>query len=167
VPGAADDAVIDLGANSFTVTHSAGNDAVNSLTDQAAFTLSGGSLSFAAASMFGEALTLTKGATLSGAGDITVLGQFAWLGGTVSGPAGSSLAANGGLVLNPPTNSSDELDGRSLTNNAAAVFTGDNSAMYLADGAALNNGSPTNPLATFTVQVSAPAKSIAPDRSGP
>src|SRR5438445_7263480 len=46
VPGAADDAVINLGANDFTVTHSAGFDRVWRLTCQASLTLSGGSLKF-------------------------------------------------------------------------------------------------------------------------
>lgn len=73
VPGASDDAVIDLGANNFTVTHSAGTDAVNSLTDQAAFTMSGGSLGFGSSSV--------------------VSGPFAFTGGTLTGVNGTAAVA--------------------------------------------------------------------------
>src|SRR5438105_15325257 len=48
VPGASDDVVIDHGTNNFTVTHSSSAvDSVQSLTDRASFSLSGGTLTVA------------------------------------------------------------------------------------------------------------------------
>ncbi len=101
--------------------------------------------------------------TLTGTDNFAVTGEFDWLAGTLSGSAGSSLVANGGLVFNPGGTHADILDGRSLTNNGAAVVTGNNSGIDLAHGAAFNNGSPTNPQATFSIQVTGGGAAIYPD----
>jgi hypothetical protein len=109
VPTAADDAVIDLGANNFTVTHSGSNDVVNSLTDQAPFTLSGGSLDLTAASTFRGGLSVSGGGVLGGPGDVTVNGEFDGNGGTVGG--------GGVLYLNGPSEIAYSFSfGRSVVN---------------------------------------------------
>src|SRR5436309_3353243 len=45
VPGANDDVVINYGMNDFTVTHSGGSDAINRLTSEASFAITGGTFS--------------------------------------------------------------------------------------------------------------------------
>jgi hypothetical protein len=83
VPGASDDVVIDLAG--ITVTHSStASDSIHSLTSQDALTISGGSLSVASNSVIGNNLGLL-GATLTGAGTITVTGMLTWSGGTMGG----------------------------------------------------------------------------------
>src|SRR5204863_1675979 len=68
LPGSGDDAVINLGANNFTVVHDGSTaDAVHTLTSQASLVLSGGSLSFGTDSIISRDLTIT-GATLACAG---------------------------------------------------------------------------------------------------
>ncbi len=163
VPGPADDAVIDMVANNFTVTHStAVADSVNSMTCDDALAISNGTILVASSSILNSSLTISGG-SLGGTGNLAVGGQFTWLGGTLSGSAGSGLVANGGLVFNPGGTHADILDGRSLTNNGAAVVTGNNSGIDLAHGAAFNNGSPTNPQATFSIQVTGGGAAIYPD----
>jgi hypothetical protein len=74
VPGPGDDVTIDYGANDFTVVHSTGNDAIHSLTNQAALSVAGGELTVDNDShMFGY---LTVSVTFGGAGNITVDGAF-------------------------------------------------------------------------------------------
>jgi hypothetical protein len=94
--------------------------------------------------------------TLGGAGNLTVTGQFTWLNGTLSGPVGSTLAANGGIQIGTPGNvvPATVLNGRTLINNGTAVLAS-NTPLLLAGGAALDNGSPINTLATFQAQTSA------------
>src|ERR1700730_5664254 len=80
IPTAADDVVINtLG---ITVAHSASNnDAVHSLTSQAAIQISNGQLYIGSASTLAHALVLTGG-TITGPGNITISGRFVWTGGT-------------------------------------------------------------------------------------
>jgi hypothetical protein len=63
VPGPTDAAVINLGANTFTVTHAAGADSVYSLTSQDAISFTAGSLSFSSASAINNTLTVSGGAS--------------------------------------------------------------------------------------------------------
>jgi hypothetical protein len=94
LPGPADDAVIDFGANNFTVVHSAGSDSVHSLLSHANLAVSGGGLLVAADShLFGS---LTLNATYGGSGNSVVDGLLTW-GGALSGQG--SLTANGGTTV--------------------------------------------------------------------
>jgi hypothetical protein len=77
-------------------------------------------------------LSLNNG-NLTGHTDFVVTGPFAWNGGTVSGPAGSSLTAEGGISLV----SGDVLDGRTLTNAANATWSG--GTFTITDGGSLND----------------------------
>src|SRR5437763_1903133 len=86
LPGSADDAVINLGANNFTVTHSSGVDAIHSLTSQAPFNLAGGSLTIAADSTISNSLTIAG--TLINGGTITVMGLLDFPSGTLQGVNG-------------------------------------------------------------------------------
>src|SRR5262249_42874114 len=96
VPGASDDVTINIAAD---VMHSdAVNDSINSLPSTQPLTISGGSLSIAAASTISNNLSITGG-TLTGAGDLTVSGLVTLTAGTLSGS--SVLNANGGMLINP------------------------------------------------------------------
>jgi hypothetical protein len=75
-------------------------------------------------------LTLNHG-NLTGANDIVVSGAFTWSGGTLSGPAGSSLTSKGSMTFNGGT-----LDTRSLVNDGSAVLT---DSLALAGGASIDN----------------------------
>ena len=86
VPGSGDDVSIDVAAN---VVHSdAVTDSINSLTSMEPLTISGGTLSIAAASTIDNTLSLTGG-TLTGTGDLTVSGLVTLTTGTLSGGASS------------------------------------------------------------------------------
>src|SRR6266446_6640905 len=119
VPTAADDAVISATFSGITVTHSSlASDAVNSLSSQAALSLTGGSLAFAAASTINGGLTLS--ASLTGTGNLTVNNLITWTGGTMSG-SGHTIA-NGGVALSGAV--SKTLDARTLDNFGTATWTG-------------------------------------------
>ena len=82
VPGAGDDVTIDIAAN---VVHSERvSDSINSLTSSEPLTISGGTLSIAAASTIDNTLSITGG-TLTGTGDVTVSGLVTLTAGTLSG----------------------------------------------------------------------------------
>lgn len=93
--GAADDVVIDYGANEFTVVHGGGNTAIRSLTTAATLAVTGGSLDLAADSVFYQNLTLD--AKLLSTGELTVLGLFTWSGGTLTGGGSLSTARSPGV----------------------------------------------------------------------
>ena len=59
--GACDDAIIDVGCNHFTVTHSVGDDTVLSLNCQSALTMAGGTLTFESYSVINNAFTFSNG----------------------------------------------------------------------------------------------------------
>jgi hypothetical protein len=90
-----------------------------------------------------------SGGTLGGTGDVTVSGLFTWNGGAVSGPAGSSLRAEGGLAIS----GSCTLDTRSLVNDAAATLTG---TLSIRGGPAITNSAG----ATFDLHGTASAVAI-------
>ena len=135
VPGSGDDVTINIAAN---VVHSSSvTDSINSLTSTEPLTISGGSLSIAAASTIGGALTISGG-TLTGTGDVTVSGLATLSSGTISGSG--AVNANGGILFNV-ANAIFTLDGRTLTNPAGqtATWTGINSDIALSDGAVFDN----------------------------
>ena len=105
VPGSGDDVTINIAAN---VVHSNNvTDSINSLTSTEPLTISGGTLSIAAASTIGSTLTMTGG-TLTGTGDVTVSGLVTLTAGTLSGS--SALNANGGILINPPDNTNGDIN---------------------------------------------------------
>jgi hypothetical protein len=138
VPGAADDAVINVPVRG-PIQISRVN-AIHSLTDtSASLSLIAGSLSLASDSTIGENLNMQGGQLLAagnltiggslteasgeilGSGKVTVNGLLTWTGGAMSG-SGTTQAAGGlqlgasGLVAN------ETLTGRTLTNAGAAVW---------------------------------------------
>ena len=138
VPGAADDVTIAIAAN---VVHSNNlTDSINSLTSSEPLTISGGTLSIAAASSITNTLSITGG-TLTGAGNLTVSGLVTLSKGTLSGS--SALNANGGMLINPPDNDSSgfAVDGRTINNaaNQTATWTGSNNTVQVSDGGVFNN----------------------------
>jgi hypothetical protein len=138
VPGSGDDVTIDVGAN---IVHSDNvNDSINSLTSNEPLTISGGTLSIAAASTIDNTLSLTGG-TLTGTGNLSVSGLVTLTTGTLSG--GSQLNANGGILINAP-NQGLSLAGRTINNpvGQTATWTGGN--VLVTDDAVFNN------LGTFT-----------------
>ncbi len=92
VPGMNDNAVIPDSFGSITVTYSSGTSEIHSLTDAETLQISGGSFQIDVASTANN-ITQTGG-TLTGAGDLTVSGTYAWSGGTQSG-TGSTILAPG------------------------------------------------------------------------
>ena len=137
VPGSADDVTINIAAN---VVHSNDvTDSINSLTSKEPLTLSGGTLSIAAASTIDSTLAITGG-TLAGAGNLTVSGLVTFTGGTISGS--SVLNANGGMLIadNSTGSSTSFVDGRTINNPAdqTVTWTGSND-IRLGDGAVFNN----------------------------
>ena len=91
LPGPSDEVVIDLGANAFTVGYSSGSTSIKSLTSHASLNVSGGTLDFAESSVIAKVLTLNS--TISGAGDVTVQGQF------YNNSSVSRIAGSGRLIL--------------------------------------------------------------------
>ena len=96
VPGSADDVTINIAAD---VVHSSDvTDSIHSLTSTEPLTISGGTLSIAAASTIGNTLSI-NGGTLTGTGDVSVSGLVTLTAGTLSGSG--ALNANGGMLINP------------------------------------------------------------------
>ncbi len=141
VPGSTDDVTINIAAD---VVHSNNvTDSINSLTSTEPLTISGGTLSIAAASTIDSTLSLTGG-TLTGTGDVTVSGLVTLTTGTLSG--GSQLNANGGMLINPPDQGLN-IAGRTINNPAGQTATwtgGSNSNILVSDDTVFNN------LGTFT-----------------
>ncbi len=136
VPGSSDDVTIAIAAN---VVHSNSvTDSINSLTSAEPVTISGGTLSIAAASTINSTLSITGG-TLSGAGNVSVSGLVTLTAGTLSGAG--ALDANGGMSINP-TGGTFVLDGRTVNNAAGqtATWTGTlNNYIEASNGSVFNN----------------------------
>ncbi len=132
LPGPADDVVIDLPGD-LTITHSSGDDAVQSIQCSESFVLSGGSLSVANATQFSANFNL-NGGELTGSGDVTATNTFNWTGGTMTGagktiiPAGATLTIWGGTL------------GRELRNHGTATWTYPGYWLHLAGGTINNHG---------------------------
>jgi hypothetical protein len=105
------------------------------------WTVGGGSAVFEPATpttLTMASLTLNGGGGLGGSDSYVVSGTFTWSGGddTLSGPAGSSLTAQGGLALNGP-GSGLYLAGMNLVSSSTATWTG--GTIHLANGATFTN----------------------------
>jgi hypothetical protein len=138
VPTSGDDVTINIAAN---VVHSSNvTDSINSLTSSEPLTISGGTLSIAAASTISSTLSITGG-TLTGAGNVSVSGLVTLQTGTLSGS--SALNANGGMLIDPINDSTETfaIDGR-VVNNAlgeTATWSGSDNAILVSDGSVFNN----------------------------
>ena len=114
-------------------------DSINSLTSTEPLTISGGTLSIAAASTIGSTLSISGG-TLTGTGDVSVSGLVTLTAGTLSGS--SALNANGGMLINP-AGGQFNLDGRTVNNAAGqtATWTGSHIDNFIeaSDGSVFNN----------------------------
>ena len=132
---------VHIGFSDITVTYSSGTVGLNSLTSTAALVLSGGTLPLQNNSTVSGAFTLSGG-TLTGAGSLTITGQTTWTGGTMSGNGVTD--AQGGLILGQTGQANElSLDTRTLTNEGAATFLGDQNGSFsqlnTANGATINN----------------------------
>jgi len=138
LPGPSDDVTINLGTNDFTIVYAAGNDAIHSLTSQAALNVAGGELTVASDShLFGS---LTVSATFGGAGNITVDGAFAWSGGTLQGVGGQgSLTANGGTSIAGGNSNSYLQGGFKYVNPLGVTATWTNGGIFLYDHSIFDN----------------------------
>jgi hypothetical protein len=138
LPGPADDVSITI-AVSNPITHSSSTDSVHSLTCTDPLTISGGSLSLAAASTItGTTLTLSGG-TLTGAGNLTISGTGAvlnWGNATLGGTGTTTVAAR--ATLNITGTSEEVLDARTLTSSGTVNWTGAGT-LLLEDAATFNN----------------------------
>jgi autotransporter-associated beta strand protein len=135
LPGMSDDVTIETSAN---VVHSgAVTDSIKSLTSTQPLTISGGTLSIAAASSTTGPLVISGG-TLTGTGGLTVGGPLTLTSGTLAGSGG--VTANGGITINP-SGTAFNLDGVTLTNSAGktATWTGTGSNVQASNGAVFNN----------------------------
>ena len=139
VPGSGDDVTINIAAN---VAHSSNAaDSINSLNSTEPLTISGGTLSIAAASTINSTLSITGG-MLAGAGDVSVSGLVTLTAGKLAGA--SALNANGGLLINSAGNSAGGyffIDGRTINNpvGQTATWTGSVSNIAASDGSVFNN----------------------------
>ncbi len=140
VPAPGDDVIINIPG--ITVTHSQGASNVRSLTSQATFALTGGTLRVTAASVLQNAFTFTGG-TFGGAGDLTVHGMLRWAGGMMDGVG--QTTANGGVEFFAAFNNG--LDRRVFNNAGTALWSG-RGMLEMRNGAVFNN----RPGATLTVQ---------------
>jgi len=139
VPGSADDVTINIAAD---VVHSNDvTDSIHSLTSTEPLTISGGTLSIAAASTINSTLSITGG-TLTGTGNLSVSGLVTLTSGTLSGS--SALNANGGMLINP-AGGNFNLDGRAVNNPAGQTATWTTGSIEASDGSVFNN------LGTFVV----------------
>jgi hypothetical protein len=141
VPNFTQDVMIAIAVSNPIVIDSA--NAVNSLTDStASLELAGGSLSLAGTSSVSQNVTISSGAeltsagnltiggtlnqsggVLTGAGTVTVNGLLTWSGGAMSGP-GTTVAAGGlQLGLGDGKSYTESLDARTLQNAGSATWT--------------------------------------------
>ena len=154
LPTAADDVVINQPGN-IRIVYDAGNTSIASLTTTDEIEIPSGSLTIGTAggttSTFGSTLTIDGGTllqnadaavsslnlsagTLSGTGAVTVSGDFAWSGGSMTG-AGSTVG-QGTMELSGF--SSKELTDRSLVNEGTATWTS-SGFVFLERGATFDN----------------------------
>jgi hypothetical protein len=119
VPQANEDVVINV-APGGVIEHRNGDTAIRSLTTNATFRLSGGTLSLAADSSITGALALVGGA-LDGTGTLTLLGTGnRWDGGAMRG-GGTTRIANGADLLITGRQGALSLADRTLLNEGAVV----------------------------------------------
>ncbi len=144
VPGATDDAVVNLTSPGTVTLGSSVSATLNSLTTNANTSLTMNTfslLSLAATSSIGGGLT-QAGGTVTGAGTLTVSGLMTWTGGYETGSGITN--ADGGMTIGGSDNIYDNecLDGRTLNNLGAATLTRKTSypsPLLLSDGATFVN----------------------------
>ncbi len=143
VPGPHDDVTINIPAN---VVHSDNvTDSINSLTSTEPLTISGGTLSIAAASTIDNTLSLTSG-TLTDLGDLSVSGLVSLTSGTLSGSG--ALNADGGMLINPGYLN---FEGCTINNPAGQTATWNGGGSGLGYNIQVSDGSVFNNLGTFTI----------------
>ncbi len=118
LPGASDNAVINI-AGTPTIALSGGAFSVNSFSCAEAFSMTGGTLTVAAASDVSGAFTMTGG-TLTGLGDVAVSGAMIWSGGTLSGAGAMTFGAASVVTLSGGTHGFD----RNITNSGTVNWSG-------------------------------------------
>ncbi|MBI4985019.1 MAG: MBG-2 domain-containing protein, partial [Rhodocyclales bacterium] len=124
-----------IGPTAGTVTIATGDQAANTLTTDAPFSLSGGSLTLAATSAFNGGLSLSGG-SLRGGGNVSIGTSFTWSGGSVAGsgtlttPSGVTTALQGGV-----------LEGTRIWNNVGAINFAPAGADFTINAAATLNNS--------------------------
>ena len=119
LPAASDDVLI--GGTGPAVVHSSqNNDSITSLHTSRPLTLSGGSLSIAAASEITDGLNLAN-ATLTGAGTLTFGGASTWTGGTMAGTGKTVIGSGATLEISGAGNKI--LDGRTIDNQGTITWT--------------------------------------------
>jgi hypothetical protein len=105
---------------------------------EGAYSITGGTIVSAGTINFDANVILSSvtlsGGTLSGVGDVAVQGLLTWTGGTMSGQGQTD--ANGSLALSG--NNNKGLDGRTLNNAGAAIWSGTGN-LSGSNGAVLNN----------------------------
>jgi hypothetical protein len=147
VPGGSDD--VSIPQSGITVTHKMGvNDAVHSLSCQAALNMSEGSLTIGNESTINNTFNLSTG-TLTLDGNLDVSGLFTWSFSTINGN-GAKMTA-GGVDITGNTNGQVALDNVTLENTGTGTWTGTASFVF-AEGAVFNN----DVNASFTVQSDKP-----------
>jgi autotransporter-associated beta strand protein len=146
VPGSADDVTINIPAN---VVHSDPvSDSINSLTSTQPLTISGGTLSIAAASTTSGTLTVSGG-ILAGTGDITASGAFNVQGGTVDVQKGTLSLQGGGTETGAAFSIAG---GATLDFAGATAFSLDSASTFSGTGSLVKDG-PT----TLTIPGNSPA----------
>ena len=149
VPGSTDDVTINISAN---VVHSNSvTDAINSLTSTQPLTISGGSLSIAAASTM-AALTISGG-TLTGAGDVTASGLVTLT--PAHYRARAALNANDGILINPGSvavGGTFNLDGRTINNPVGQTATWTGAVANVSSHIEASDGSVFNNLGAFVAE---------------
>ena len=117
-------------------------DSIHSLTSTEPLTISGGTLSIAAASTIGNTLSITGG-TLTGTGDVSVGGLVTLTSGTLSGSARST--PTGGCCINPGVVQGLQLPGwphgeqRRRSDGDVERQPGNASDINASDGSVFNN----------------------------
>ncbi|MGE0860758.1 MAG: hypothetical protein AB7P42_16725, partial [Gammaproteobacteria bacterium] len=122
LPGTVDDVTLDVGGTTVrTVTHRSGTTTINSLTSQENISLTGGTLSIAAASSL-AGLFSQSGGLLSGTGTLTVSGAASLGGGAMSGAGTTVLQGTSTLNAGAGTFILDA--GRILRNEGTLTWSG-------------------------------------------
>ena len=133
VPGSGDDVTINVASD---IVHSQNvADSINSLTSIEPLTISGGTLSIAAASTINSTLTI-NGGMMSGTGAVTVGGLLTLTSGTISGSG--AVNANGGILIDQGSTEFN-LDGRTMINPVGQTTTVTASGFMESDGAVFEN----------------------------
>jgi hypothetical protein len=124
LPGPIDDVVISVAANP-TIVHSQGDDTIQSLLSDEAFTLNGGSLRVAGTAQVNGSFNLQGGALISATVQPGSGGQGVTVLGTASVMAGVTMNANLSLAVNGQNVALKVRDGLTLNSTATLGRSGD------------------------------------------